>query len=409
MHRHALVILFAVVLAYPARAQSESALLAEARAAVAGWNLARADTLLEEGLAATPDDASLLNLRGEVRYFIGHWTGAESDFRRAAELKPDSIDFRMNLAHTLLQMEQPDEALALADAEIARDPENATAWTVRGWSHSQQGDLNTALTDYSKAIEVGPDYASAYFLRAQAFEAKGLNERAVQDYTAYLDLAPGYDVAYSNRGLNRHRLGDLEGAIEDFDAALKIQPENATTLVNRAAVYDQLGRMDDAVADYQAALEIDGSMEIAYKNLFAVYWKKGEMARGMAVADRAIELLPDNALGYNLKSSALLARKASTDELDEAATLAGRARELAPDDPTGHSNECAALVYLAIAHDILHSMDNLIGGCETAIELDPDFFDAYEHLAVAYLAMGDNAKSDDANQKADEIRERLGR
>ena len=396
-----------VLLATTAQAQTNASLVAEARAAVTAQELDKASSLIEEGLGAAPNDGSLLNLRGLVNYFRADWEGAEADFARAAEASPDSLDFQVNRAYALVNQGQMGEALAQIDRSLEQSPDDVSAWTARGFANAMQGDLNSALTDYSKAIELDSKPADVYFRRAQVFEAKGLNERAVQDLTAYIERVPTYDVAYSNRGLNKGRLDDFEGALEDFNKALEINPANAVTLINRAATHDNLDRVDEAISDYEAALAIDQTNELAYQNLASIYWRRGDMLEVVGVADHAMANMPDDALGFNMKAAAFIARKASVDELDEAATLAGRAKDLAPDDPQGHSNSCAALIYLAVAQKITHAMSNLIGDCETAIELDPDYVDAYEHLAVAYLVMGDEGKSNEANQKADEIRQRL--
>ena len=406
--RFAYLTALALAFAVPARAQSNVAsVTAAARAAIEAQDYDRAATLTEEGLSAAPDDASLLNLRGTVGYLRGDFQSAETDFSRAAELAPDSAQFRVNLSYAVIQQAKVEQAFEVINDAVERYPMEGVVWTTRGYFNSVEGDLNAAITDYSKAIEVEPDAPDAYFRRAQAFEARGLYERAVQDYTSYIDRAPSYDVAYSNRGLSRARTGDLEGAIPDFDKAVELNPSNAVTLVNRASVKDMLGRVEDAVADYEIALEVDAKNEMAYNELFAISWRKGEMTKALAVAERAIENLPDNAIGYNMKASAFLARKASVDELDEAATAADKAVKLAPDEAQGYANRCAAFIYLAVAQNILGAMENFIDDCEQALEIDPDYFDAYEHIGVAYAALGDQEKANDADRKADEIRRRL--
>src|SRR5690606_35162920 len=130
----------------------------------------------------------------------------------------------------------------------------------------------------------------------------------------------------------------------------------------------------------------DPTEDTALRNLGALYWRRGQLAEALAVADRAIAQRPDDALGYNLRAKVLLARKASGDDFEEASDAADEAIRRAPDDAEGYANRCAALVYSAILQNLTAYMHNALSDCETAIEKDPDHFEAYDHMAVAYLA-----------------------
>lgn len=85
----------------------------------------------ERGLALDPADAALWNNRANVRKGQGDPEGARDALRRAAALRPDSAAIRNNLADAHTLCGDPAEALAEADAALARDPALADARLAR--------------------------------------------------------------------------------------------------------------------------------------------------------------------------------------------------------------------------------------------------------------------------------------
>jgi len=78
-----------------------------------------------------------------------------------------------------------------------------------------KGDLDGAIADFTKAIEVRPDYAEAYNLRGLAKQAKGNLDGAVEDFTKAIEINPDYAGAYDNRGLAEETGGNLASAAAD--------------------------------------------------------------------------------------------------------------------------------------------------------------------------------------------------
>jgi tetratricopeptide (TPR) repeat protein len=86
---------------------------------------------------------------------------------------------------------------------IARDHNDAVAYHHRGIAVQATGDLDRALADYTKAIELKPTYGPAYESRARAYTVKGDYERAVADVTMFVELtakpAGGAQVTTSSK------------------------------------------------------------------------------------------------------------------------------------------------------------------------------------------------------------------
>ena len=89
--------------------------------------------------------------------------------------------------------------------------ECAETYYNRGLVHSKNGELDKAIKDYTKAIELKPDYADAYYNRSKAWLHLGETEKAKSDMaaassiginstTASKEILRNYDPAWKTLG-----------------------------------------------------------------------------------------------------------------------------------------------------------------------------------------------------------------
>ena len=75
-------------------------------------------------------------------------------------------------------------------AIILRNPKDVIAYHNRGDAYGLKGDVDRAIADYNKAIELNPNYAPAYNSRGRAYTSKGDYIHAVADVTKAGELTP---------------------------------------------------------------------------------------------------------------------------------------------------------------------------------------------------------------------------
>jgi len=68
-------------------------------------------------------------------------------------------------------------------AMIEHNPRDVVAYHNRGDAYGLKGEIDRAISDYTKAIEINPNYAPAYNGRGRAYTSKGDYLRAVADVT----------------------------------------------------------------------------------------------------------------------------------------------------------------------------------------------------------------------------------
>jgi hypothetical protein len=82
-----------------------------------------------------------------------------------------------------LDSEDHDLRIKGCSVMIERNPKDVIAYHNRGEAYGLKGDIDHAISDYTKAIVLDPNYAPAYNSRGRAYVSKGDYVRAVDDVT----------------------------------------------------------------------------------------------------------------------------------------------------------------------------------------------------------------------------------
>lgn len=114
-----------------------------------------------------------------------------------------------------------DAAISAYSKALRRNPKLIDALMLRGDAYNARGDLARAVADFTRAIK-GSQAPTAYFMRANAYLAGGNADAAIKDYTSALDRNGDFTAAYQNRAAAYERAGRPELAYADREAAARI-------------------------------------------------------------------------------------------------------------------------------------------------------------------------------------------
>jgi tetratricopeptide (TPR) repeat protein len=150
-----------------------------------------------------------------------------------------------------------DGAIADYNRAIELDPKVPYVYDYRGFARRDKGDLDGAIADYNTAIELDPHDANGYHNRALSKQTKGDWDGALADFDRAIELVPSEPHACNNRGLVKQAKGDWDGALLDFNRAVELEPKDAHAYYNRAFIKRTKGNLDGALADYDKAIEFN--------------------------------------------------------------------------------------------------------------------------------------------------------
>lgn len=193
------------------------------------------------------------------------WTCPEEGERRWASLGTESADadhdtrqVKSQLASCLQARGEPAQACEIYD-ELLEEREEAPLFNNRGAARAAQGDVDGAIDDYSRAVELDPLLAQAYSNRGNALTKQGRYQDAIDDYDQALNLAGDVAAIYCNRGLTRRLLGDLEGSLQDLETAISLDGRFGPSYLARGGIRAVRGDIKGAIADLERFLELSPS------------------------------------------------------------------------------------------------------------------------------------------------------
>ena len=86
-----------------------------------------------------------------------------------------------NDAQDCFQSKEPQLRIRGCSEILQRDPKDATAYHNRAVAYGLAGDVDSAIADYTKTIEIAPNNAGAYESRGRAYASKGDYASAAAD------------------------------------------------------------------------------------------------------------------------------------------------------------------------------------------------------------------------------------
>ena len=103
----------------------------------------------------------------------------------------------------------------------------AATYSNRGVIWARAGEIDKALADHNKALELNPDSIGGLINRANAHSRDQNYHEALLDYDRAIELSgAAFAPALFNRGWVYSAIDDDKTALNDFEAALKLQPDN---------------------------------------------------------------------------------------------------------------------------------------------------------------------------------------
>jgi tetratricopeptide (TPR) repeat protein len=102
-------------------------------------------------------------------------------------------------------------------------------------------------------------------------------EQAIINYTKAIELDPDYDIAYNNLGVVfLDGLGKADGALTNFEQAIEINPNYVLAYFNKGRAHEALGEKIEAANSYQTAINLNQNLnevspELIEERLFKLF------------------------------------------------------------------------------------------------------------------------------------------
>lgn len=251
-------------------------------------------------------DAQTLCRRAAELHRAGDIAGAERLYREALAAAPDNFAALHLLGVLSAQTGRKDEAEALLRAALKANPKSAPALLNYGILLEELGRHEEAVTAFERAIVLRPDFTAALYNLGNVQRTLGRFDHALESYDRLLATQPRHAEALSNRAGALRSLGRFAQAIDSYDQALALLPDNAAIWQNRGNVLREHKRALEAVASHDRALALEPRNAGGWDDRGAALWELRRVEEAMASFDRAIAANSGHVAAYFHKAICLL-------------------------------------------------------------------------------------------------------
>ncbi len=212
------------------------------------------------------------------------------------------------------------------------------------------GDLAGSLPLFLKAIEAAPDDAERHATQAKVLFELGRFDEAAAAARRSIELGPARIDARQVLSSAQMKRGDLAGARATLVAALEVAPTDVDLHERLAFVAGEMGDKAGSIAEYVKITEIAPNDVDAWLALGGLYAQAGDPVRSEQAYQKVTELRPSEAYQTFYNLGVVIMNRTDRTEADTR---------------------------------------RAIDAFRKAVEIKPDYGQAYQQLAYALLGMGD--------------------
>jgi tetratricopeptide (TPR) repeat protein len=248
----------------------------------------------------------------------------------------------------------------------------------KGLEYFRQGDFNSAILAYGKALKQEPEFLKAYKHRAVAFSKFNQYSKAIKDLDKAIEIKPNDATSFYLRGLSYYSL-DKEEVTEDDDDSDAMEMMFGNFDDDDEEDEDEIveDNIEQAIMDFSAAIEIDDEYIDAYLKRAEIYCEQGEYDSAINDYTTLIKLKPDSSEYFCLRGWAYYLNN----EEDKAILDFNKAIKIDPNNVNAFYNR-------ATTYHFVKNYENALKDWCSTISLRPENSQLFEKRANTYFPMG---------------------
>jgi tetratricopeptide (TPR) repeat protein len=290
----------------------------------------------EQAELRAPQNPAPLVQMGNIQLVQKHYADAEKFYQQALGKDPSSTEGLSGLMNTYVAEKQLDKALAAANAQIAKSPNNSNFYDLLGTAlfngkkdlpgadgalrkaieldknnvdaleklgkvQVQEGSADQALALYQQSIKDNPREVMFYILSGELYEAKKNWDQAKSMYQQALNISPDHPLASNNLAyVILEQGGNVDVAMGMAQTARRGMPDSPNAADTLGWAYYHKGIYQSAISQFQEAMRLSekrGGPDDAdlHYHLGLAYQKTNQTALARQQLEKAVKLSPNNA------------------------------------------------------------------------------------------------------------------
>jgi tetratricopeptide (TPR) repeat protein len=245
-------------------------------------------------------------------------------------------------------------------------------------NHKKQGNSDSAIIDYQRALSINPRSFEAHFNLAHEFFFRSQFDDAITHYQQALRVQPGCHQAHYNLGVAWSKISKFEPAAEHFKKAVSYDPNYIKAYFQLGKMLENLKRAPDAIDVYKALLMRDNSHFDCLLSISDLLRAQDQTENALEYLEKACTLRPnDMNCAFQLGCAYVFLGK-----INDAIASFEKVLAIAPNNPQ-------ALYNIAYSLKMDWQLDKAITMYKKVLEVCPNYEPAIFALGMAYLQNGE--------------------
>ena len=328
---------------------------------------------LARALEAAPQNGLANANMAWVQMELGNPNEALAFANAATKHAPDLLLGHTNRAVILHSLERYEEEIESLSAAIKLAPEDVAKVNSRGIAYLSANQPNKAIDDFKHCVSEDPENSSYCSNLGQAHADAGHANESMRLLGKAIEMNPEDDFAYYRRGVLQRERGKPAGAIDDFQVVVKLDPQYRDAWFQLALAHQDLDQNAEARDAYTKALEIEPNHVGTLINRANTFLALGKNELALQDASQALDLEPlDGNATFNL-GLALFRLDRSAEAALQFSILVG----------AGQASD-RVFTYRGDCYRDIGEYEKAISDYTNSIKIDPEFAPLYDSRARCF-------------------------
>ena len=329
--------------------------------------------LYQRVIEVEPANAKAHFALGEILYASGDTATAVQHYRQAVSRTPSLRDvFYEPLEPYFAGLMTPDEGMPFLEKALLVLPDDPRSYFYAGTLEADTGNTEKAIEHYKKTIEIiesDPslmqmelplgNFNDVYLKLGELYHQQGDVDTAVAYFKRALELNPALAERFITQGQHAFDEMNYQEAIASLNTHLLLFPEDVSAAYLLGQSYEAKGDIDNALIFYKRTLTLDPQRPDVLFKMVYIYGNRDAHQQAIEALQKIIEIAPDTTEAHSLMALSYLALEQPDAALPAFLATVG----LNPDDVSAH-------YHAAILFEQKDDIDNAIVHYEKTIGLD---------------------------------------
>lgn len=283
----------------------------------------------EQIIKLNPVNVDAYNNMGGIYRRLKRYDESIAILNKALSFNKNNSEVKYNLGFTYKLMGKNDEACDCFEYVISENPNDVLAYNHLGSIYATKKDYQKSISIYKRGLQIDPNHPILQYNLARSYVATNSDFDAFKAFEAALRAKPSWKDAVKEYSALLNKYSRTKESCEVIQKAINLYPTDGHLYYLLGKSFLVQTDYESAVKSFEKAISLDNTNPSYYEKLIFAYEREQKFDEGLEVAEKGIELFPNNIKIMREKVHLLFSAK----KLNTGASVLKNLSELTTRDP----------------------------------------------------------------------------